>query len=104
MGRFGFSPRCETLEDRVVLNAGPVVITELLASNDHGLQDFGDSRPDWIELRNMSATPVDLDGYYLTDDPDDLEKWQVPVSTLLDPGGYAVIFASGKDFVAPNGE
>jgi len=92
------------LEDRVVLNAGPVVITEFLASNGHGLQDFDDDRSDWIELRNMAATPVDLDGYYLTDDPADLQKWQVPVSTVVDPGAYEVVFASGKDFVAPNGE
>ena len=96
-------PGVESLEPRTLLNAGPI-ISEFLADNHRGLEDFDDDRPDWIELANPTSTPIDLAGYYLTDDPQDLRKWQVPVETVLEAGTQLVVFASGKDFVAPNGE
>ena len=96
-------PRLEQLEARTVLNAGPV-ISELLAMNQRNLQDYDDDWSDWIELLNPTPEQIDLAGYYLTDDAGDPQKWQIPVETRLDPGERLVVFASGKDFVAPNGE
>ena len=37
---------------------------------------------------------MDLDGWYLTDDPDDLTKWAFP-SIQLAPGECLLLFASG---------
>ncbi|MHC4286258.1 MAG: PKD domain-containing protein, partial [Planctomycetota bacterium] len=56
-----------------------------------------DVHPDWIELHNMDPiNTVDLDGWYLTDDPENLTKWRFPSGVSISPSGYYVLFASGK--------
>ena len=80
-----------------------VVINEFLASNDDlsgGLQDEDGSNSDWIELCNYADVPVNLSGWYLTDDENDLKKWQFPDVTL-NPDEYRIVFASAKNRVDP---
>ncbi len=81
---------------------GPV-ITEFVASNDTSLIDARGDSPDWIEIHNPTAEVVDLDGWHLTDDMNDLEKWEFP-SVRLSPGGYLVVFASGENERDPQGQ
>lgn len=60
-----------------------VVINEFLASNDSGgIVDEDGSSSDWIELHNYASYPVNLNGWYLTDDDGNLDKWQLPDITL----------------------
>ncbi len=80
--------------------AGPLVISEFLASNATGVADEDGDREDWIELRNVSGGPVDASGWALTDDEAVLAKWRLP-STNIPPGGFLVVFASGKDRAVP---
>ena len=76
------------------------VISEIVASNDSGLKDEDGEHTDWIELYNPESTAFDLDGHFLSDSPDDPEKWTFPDVTI--PGnGYLVIFATGKDRTNP---
>ena len=75
-----------------------VVINEIGTRNDTVLTDEFGKTPDWFELYNSGSVPVDLDNYYLTDDPNDTIKWVCP-SLILAPGSYLVVFASGNDFV-----
>ncbi len=80
-------------------NAQPtsVIINEFLAANSgktYRDEDGDDS--DWIELFNAGSTPVFLDGWYLTDEPNNLRKWRIPGVTI-NPNSYLVIFASGKN-------
>src|ERR671912_1451380 len=84
----------EGLEYRRLL-AG-VVINEFLANNNNGLLDQDNDRPDWIELRNTDAAPVNLGGYYLTDDAANPTKWRFP-AVSIPAGGYLVVFASTKN-------
>ena len=42
----------------------------------------------WIELYNRSGSTVNLSGYYLTDDPGNLTKRQLPGGTSIVSGGY----------------
>ncbi|MFV2067936.1 MAG: lamin tail domain-containing protein, partial [Pirellulales bacterium] len=93
----------EGLEPRAMLD-GTVIISEMVASNRHGLLDYDDDRSDWLELFNPHAEPVDLRGYFLSDDAADPRKWTFPQDAVLDSGQRLVIFASGKDAVLPNGE
>ena len=81
---------------------GPI-ITEFLASNDKGLLDKDHESSDWIEINNPTGRAIDLDGWYLSDDINDLEKWEFP-SVVLPPGGYLVVFASGRDEREVGGE
>ncbi len=73
-----------------------LVINEILADNVGGLEDEDRDSPDWIELYNGTATAVNLDGWYLSDNDANLTKWRFPAQTL-EPGAYLVVFASGKD-------
>lgn len=77
-----------------------VVISELLASNDNGLQDEDGDTSDWIEIHNATSSAVSLAGWRLTDDPDNPAKWTFP-ATNLPPGGFLVVFASGKNRIVP---
>ena len=76
--------------------ASPVILSEFMADNSHTLPDEDGSFEDWIEIYNTSSSPANLDGWYLTDDANDLTKWRFP-ATNLDAGGFLVVFASGKD-------
>ena len=73
-----------------------VRINELVASNQRGLEDADGDSSDWIELYNREPHAVDLTGWYLTDDPEDLRKWRFHGRTLP-AGALLVVFASGKD-------
>jgi hypothetical protein len=53
--------------------AGPV-ISEFLASNDSGEQDEDVDHSDWIEIHNPELTPIELNGWALTDDAADPGK------------------------------
>ncbi len=79
-----------------VLAAQAPVLNEIVSLNETGLQDSDGDHPDWIELFNPSDEPIELIGYTLTDDDDNEAHWVLP-DLLLPPGGYTVIFASGKD-------
>ena len=90
------------LSSVLLLGVAPVacaapVITEVLAKNTSGLTDSDGARPDWIEVHNPAATAQDMSGYALTDDPADRKKWLFPAGAAIPPGGYIVVFASGKD-------
>jgi len=82
--------------ERRTLFSGDVVISEFLAVNGHTLADQDGEYSDWVELHNTSAAPVDLGGWYLTDDAATPTKWMFP-STTVAPDGYLVVFASNKD-------
>lgn len=73
-----------------------VSITILSPRNRTGLLDEDGDASDWLELRNDGDQPVDLEGWYLSDDLKDLTRWRLP-SVTLDPGETLVVFASGKD-------
>ena len=49
---------------------------------------------DWIELYNAGTNAVNLDGYFLSDDPKSPGKWQFPAVTVQ-AGGYLVVYADG---------
>src|SRR5947209_7986284 len=64
----------EVLEARQLMTATPL-ITEFVASNQTGLTDEDGNRGDWIEIYNPGAEDVNLSGYHLTNDDQDLSKW-----------------------------
>jgi hypothetical protein len=85
----------EPLEARRVLDAR-MVISEIVADNEQGLEDEDGDRADWLEVYNAGDAPADLAGWHLTDDDDDLSKWSFP-AVIVQPEQYLVVFASGKD-------
>ena len=71
-----------------------VVISEIMTANNCTALDAAGTVCDWIELWNRGATPVVLDGAYLSDDPLDAFKWMIPQLTL-EPGERVVIRCAG---------
>ncbi len=79
---------------------GTLVINEFVASNSEGLVDEDGDRSDWIEIHMPQSAvedSIDLGGWYLTGNPDDLLEWQFPQGITLNRGDYLVVFASGKN-------
>ncbi|MBE0536511.1 MAG: lamin tail domain-containing protein [Phycisphaerae bacterium] len=84
----------------------PVVINEFMADNERTLATTVAGEEvfaDWIELYNASSLPVDLAGWHLTDNENNLTKWTFPAGVVLAPGAYLVVFASGKTEAANPG-
>lgn len=80
------------------VNAGPVidsdvVINELMASNETTAADQDGEYDDWIELYNNSNVPLDLSGYFLTDNTGNLTKWEFPAGTAIEGQGYLIVWA-----------
>lgn len=84
----------------VQLRAQTLLISEFMAANNSGLRDEDGDFSDWIEIYNPARGAVSLAGWFLTDDPVDLTKWEFPNVTV--PGqGFVLVFASGKSRANP---
>ena len=70
---------------------GDVVINELMASNMATIADQDGEFDDWVELYNNTSTAINLNGYYLSDDPNDLMKYQFP-NVTIDGNGFIVVW------------
>ncbi|MFN2251130.1 MAG: lamin tail domain-containing protein [Anaerolineae bacterium] len=62
-----------------------VVVNEVLANP-------GPNQEDAIELVNISAEPVDVGGWYLSDDRDELTRFRIPEGTTIEPGAFVVLY------------
>ena len=84
MKQFGAILVCILLYNRPSL-AQEILINEFLASNvtiHPEMYDF-DDYSDWIELYNPDTAPYSLNGFFLTDDLDNLLKWKIPDDTII---------------------
>lgn len=77
-----------------------IKINEILASNSETNEDgFGNS-DDWVEIINLGGVSIDFGGMYVTDDPENLLKWQIPddqsASTTIAPGQFLLIWFDGE--------
>ena len=72
-GRAGSGPR-----NRVVVN-------ELLAHTDPPLEDA-------VELYNRTTQPIDLGGWFLSNDLADPFRYRIPAGTVIPPRGFRVIY------------
>lgn len=78
------------------LLAAPV-ITEIMAANDATVFDEDGDASDWLEIFNPDATPVNLEGWSLTDNANNPTKWVFPAGVVLQPGAFLRVWASSKD-------
>jgi CotH kinase protein/Lamin Tail Domain/EF hand len=77
-------------------NATSIVISELLAGNTKSSKNPQGKFEDYIELYNVTDTPIDLSGMHLSDDPQAPRKWRFPEGTTLNAGQYLVVWADEK--------
>lgn len=67
-----------------------VVVNEVLANSPGGAND-------WIELKNTTASPIDISGWYLSDSANTLFKYQVPAGAVIPANGF-VTFGQQQTF------
>ncbi len=85
------------------LSAQTILINEVMSSNAGSVADDDGDFSDWIELYNNGTTPVQLEGWGLTDNRSNPFKWVFP-KTTVDPGKFLLVWASGKDRKPAQGE
>ena len=71
-----------------------VVISEVMPGSGFAIIDGEGNRSDWVELHNIGTQDVVLDGMFLSDDPMNRTKWQIPSMTIK-PGDRALIRCAG---------
>ena len=74
-----------------------ITISEFSAVNDKGFSTFVEgleTRSDWIEIHNASRDSINLNGWYLTDDPENLTLWAFP-EIHIGPRQTVIVWASG---------
>ncbi|TAL58394.1 MAG: hypothetical protein EPN85_11665, partial [Bacteroidetes bacterium] len=75
------------------LNAGQVVINEILAMNTMTTQNANGIFGDWIELYNTTSNTVSLDYLNLSDNGSTISKWQFPAGKTIAPNGFLIVWA-----------
>jgi len=86
--------------DLPVGELGDLVINELLADNETVLADEAGEFDDWIELYNRGDEPVELAGFFLSDDPADPFAFPLPAGRL-GPGERLLVWADGDTDQGP---
>ncbi len=69
-----------------------LVLNECMASNNSAIADEYGDYDDWIEVANISDSPIDLDGLGLTDHFEGTPDFVFP-DTILASGEYIVVWA-----------
>lgn len=78
-----------------------LVINEIMASNSSSSWDEDGDYEDWIEIYNAGSSPVNLDGFGLSDELTNPMKWIFP-SVFILPNQFLIVWASGKNKVLHN--
>jgi hypothetical protein len=76
-------------------------VNELVPGNVASATDETGAHPDWIELHNPSDHDLPLDGWTLTDDPQDPDKHRLARGLVLEAGGFLLLWADGQPDLGP---
>ncbi|MDP7110738.1 MAG: lamin tail domain-containing protein, partial [Myxococcota bacterium] len=95
-GDANLTPGWTRAMDIVQVEDAPVYVAEYMAVNRASVVDEDGDFSDWIEFHNGSDEPVDMGGFYLSDEMRMREKWRFP-ERILAPGERLLVYASGKD-------
>lgn len=87
-----FSPARAAYEFYTLSPGKGLVINEIMADNETTVQDEAGDFDDWIELYNNTAETIDLNGYFISDDAGNPEKWSFPDVTIA-AGEYLILWA-----------
>ena len=90
-----FSPKRAAYEFYNIKTSVPqssLVINEVMANNQTTVMDETGDYDDWIELYNKTNTPISTNGLLLSDNPLNLDKWDLP-NAVINPNSYFIIWA-----------
>ncbi len=91
---------CCSIAGNKLLFAQKLFINEFMSSNVLGYKNAEGEYEDWIEIYNSGDTPVDLAGYYLTDNKDKSNLWRIPAGqpqkTIIPAKGLLFLIADER--------
>ena len=103
---YGSYPNGQSASRQIFLHPTPgmlnsvtpmIVINEWMASNIAAVEDNEDNDfEDWFELYNLSYNPVDLSGYYLTDNLTNKNQFRIPDGTIIPARGFLLVWADAE--------
>ncbi|MDL2220396.1 lamin tail domain-containing protein [Eubacteriales bacterium OttesenSCG-928-N14] len=76
--------------------SGTIIINEIMAANTSSVPDDLGKYSDWVELYNTGASPINIEGWALSDNQQRPARWAFP-SVTIQPGEYLVVYCSGED-------
>lgn len=83
--------------------SGPM-LNEIMARNGGMVMAPDGSAPDWVEIYNPLATPMDISGMFLAPGPGSSRAWSFPSGLTLPGNGYLVVWLdSSKPASGENG-
>ena len=85
-----------TTAERHSAGINPVRINEVSGSNDSYINEYI-KKSDWVELYNTTDEEIDLEGMYLSDNPNKLTKYQITkagtmANTRIHAHGYLLVW------------
>ena len=86
-----FSPQRAEKEFHQIAVVSGLVINEIMAANFSKVSDQDGEYDDWVELYNGGNTSINLEGFYLSDNENDLTKWIFP-NTVIQANDYKIIW------------
>jgi hypothetical protein len=87
----------QTIQQVIVYKLG---VNEVMSSNTNTVADEDGSFEDWVELVNYGTTPINLQGFGLSDTYATPFKWVFPAKTIA-PGEFLIVWSSSKNRVDP---
>lgn len=73
-----------------------IKINEIMASNSSIIADAQGDFDDWVEIINTGNVSINFGGMYVSDDPENLIKWQIPTNqstqTTIAPGTFLLLW------------
>ena len=76
--------------------SGQFFINEVMPSNAEVVRDYSTgNHPGWIELYNPDAGFRNLNGYFISDDPDEPRKYKLPPEAAIAGRGYMILWCDG---------
>jgi hypothetical protein len=81
------------------LSHAQVLINEYSAANWNQFTDNNLSHEDWIELYNTTDAAYTIGGSFLSDNPNNLQKWKIKTGTSIAAHGFLRVWCSGRDTV-----
>ncbi|MBT5089481.1 MAG: T9SS type A sorting domain-containing protein [Flavobacteriales bacterium] len=86
-----FSPERAEKEFHQLPVVSGLVINEIMAGNFSAVADQNGEYDDWVELYNGSSSAINLNGFHLSDNENDLMKWTFP-NVSISANGYLIIW------------
>ena len=98
VGNYTLEARFEPIPEEQLIDSlsMPIKVNEISAGNSIFANETF-LRNDWIELYNTTDSDLDAAGLYISDDPDDVLKYQIPSSavlnTIIPAHGHRILWA-----------